>query len=302
MPDPLVITHSDIHNFLQCRRKWGWDFINDYRKSETVFGALACGSRVHASLEHYYKGLGDARDEHERLFRIDYAALEADPDCPPWGLDQMHKDIIMGRNAVAAHMDWLSDEGADDLYDIEAVEQVVEAPMLGGKVLLRGKVDVLFRRRDNGFLVINDLKTDGGMLGLREMLERSWQHHVYLIALRESRPTEFVQEAYYTIIKKVMNPKRVKTGMVERHKVPGTSKMATNKKAQLEVILSRMLDTVGVLSTPGSEAHAYPSPSSNCRFCDYRLPCEVADESTQAAGEMLDRLYIKGGRHARYTP
>jgi len=299
MTDALIITHSDIASYMQCRRKWAWDFVFDYRKPEVSFGALACGSRVHKSIEHYYRDGGDPMAEHERLFRHDHDILEADPDCPPWGLDQMYKDAIMGRNAVAAHQEWLSTEGADANYSVEAVEQMIEVPLLDGRVLLRGKVDVLFRRLDNGFLVINDLKTDGGMYGLREQLERSWQHHCYLIILKLLRPDEFVQEAYYTILKKVMAPKRVKTGMVERIRVPGTSRMAENKLAQLEVVLAEMLAAREAVIT---QPHAtFPEPSQNCRFCEYRQPCEIADESLPAAVAMLDSQYIRGGRHARYA-
>lgn len=299
MTDALVITHSDIASYMQCRRKWAWDFVFDYRKPEVSFGALACGSRVHKAIEHYYAHGGDPMVEHERLFRHDHDILEADPDSPPWGLDQMYKDAIMGRNAVAAHQEWLATEGADSEYDVVAVEQMIEAPMLDGRVLLRGKVDVLFRRLDNGFLVINDLKTDGGMYGLVEQLERSWQHSIYLIILKLLHPEQFVQEAYYTILKKVMAPKRVKTGMVERIRVPGTSRMADSKMRQLEVVLTEMLAARDAVLTNFDAA--YPQPSGNCRFCDFKLPCPVADESAGAAVAMLDSQYIRGGRHARYA-
>ncbi len=300
MTEPLVITHSDIAAYMKCRRAWVYDFVMDYRKPEVLFGALACGTRIHKALEHYYKTNGDPVAEHERLFRRDHDILEADPDCPPWGMDQLYEDCIFGRNAVAAHQDWLETTGADANYSVEAVEQMIEAPMLDGKIMLRGKVDVLFRRLDNGFLVLNDWKSDGGMLGLIEQLERSWQHACYLITLRLLHPDEFVQEAHYTILKKVKNPKRVKTPMVERIRVPGTSRMADNKMRQLEVVLEEMLAAVDTLLIPGNEHHAYPQPSPSCRFCDFKHVCTVAEESTEAAVAMLDAQFVKGGRHARY--
>lgn len=298
MTDPLVVTHSDIATYLQCRRRWAWDFVFDYRKAEVSWGALACGTRVHKSLEHFYRTGGDAVAEHERLFRHDHDILEADPDAPPWALDQMYEDVIVGRNAVSAYMDWLSDEGADDEYTVEDVEQVIEVPMLDGRVLLRCKADIIFRRKDNGFLALNDFKTDGGMYGLREQLERSWQHSTYLIALRLKRPEEFVQEAYYTILKKVKNPKRVKSPMVERWRVPGTSRNAANKQAQLEVILSEMLLARDAVLE--NYAAAFPAPTQSCRYCEFKQPCEIADESPAASVEMLNANYIRGGRHARY--
>src|SRR5690606_40430293 len=51
-----IFTHSDISNFLTCRRKWYYDYVLDYRPPEPLTGPLALGSRVHAALEAYYKG------------------------------------------------------------------------------------------------------------------------------------------------------------------------------------------------------------------------------------------------------
>ncbi len=299
MPDGIVITHSDIKEFLMCRRRWYWSYVQDFKKPEHCYGALALGTRVHASLEHYYKGEGDPLDAHEALFRADLATLEDDPATPGWALDQLYKDVIIGRNCVTAHQQWLEDEGADDAFTVEGVEQTVTAPILGGRVTILGKVDVLFRRKDNNFLAINDLKTDGARPGLREQLERSWQHHVYLIALRLSRPEEVVGEAYYTVIRKLERLSRAKNPVVMRHRVPGTSRMAESKLAQLEVICAEMLRAMSHIETDGMK-HAFPSPNHECQWCDFRQPCEVVDESVEAARAMLDREFIRGGRHARY--
>lgn len=296
---PVVITHSDIKNFLLCRRRWYWDYVQDWRKPESTVGALALGTRVHAALEHYYKGLGDPLARHEELFRADLEAAE-EADAPPWALDQLYKDVIVGRNCVSGHQQWLEDTGADEIFDIVGAEMTVTAPILGGRVQILGKVDVLFRRRDNGFLVVNDLKTDGGRPGVREQLERSWQHHIYLIALRLTDPTAIVGEAYYTIIRKLARPSRSTSPIVERHRVPGTTRMADTKLKQLEVICSEMLRTMANIETDGMN-HAFPSPNHECQWCPFKQPCEVVDESVEAARAMLDREYIRGGRHGRYS-
>jgi hypothetical protein len=298
MPDPIVITHTDLKNFLLCRRRWFFDYVLDYRLPEKVVGALALGSRVHAGLEHYYKGLGDPLERHEELFRADLAALEA-ADTPPWDIEQLYKDVIVGRNCVAAHQEWLATEGADAGYTIEGVEQTVTAPILDGRVTIVGKVDVLFRRVDSGFLVVNDLKTDGGRPGSREQLERSWQHHIYLIALRLSHPDQFIAEAHYTVIRKLARPSRAKGALVERFRVPGTTRMADTKLRQLEVICTEMLRTMESIQAEGMD-HAFPSPNHECQWCPYKQPCEVLDESSDAAQAMLDREFVRGGRHGRY--
>jgi hypothetical protein len=265
-------------------------------------GPLALGNRVHAAIEYFYRGEGSAVTEHERLSKIDLAKLEADPDVKPWEMDTFYSDVIMGRNCVRLHEEWLAATGADDNYSIEGVEHLIEAPLLDGAVTIRGKADVLFRRRDNGFIVVDDLKTDGGWGGgVREQLERSWQHHVYLIALRLSGAFagEVIEGAEYTVIRKVKNPARSSTPLVQRYRVPATTRVADNKLKQLEVIVAQMLKAMDQIEDEGV-AYAYPVPSQQCQWCDFKQPCELMDESAAAARSMLDANYIRGGRHGRY--
>ena len=296
---PIVITHSDIAAFLRCRRQWNWSYVSDFRLPERYDGARALGTRVHSALEWYYAGHGDPIAKHQELFLADLEAAD-DADAPSWVIDQLNKDCIIGRNCVTGHQEWLADTGADDPYDIVGAEQEVSAEILGGRVLLKGKVDVLFRERATGFLVVNDFKTDGGRPGTREQLERSWQHHCYLIALRLSHPEDHVTSAHYTVMRKIARVASLKSPLVQRWRVPGTTRMADNKLEQLEQLCGDMLDTMEQIEATGASA-AYPSPNHECQWCDFRQPCEVTDESTEAARAMLDREFIRGGRHGRYA-
>ncbi len=194
---PVVVTHSELNMFLSCRRKWAWYFVHDRQKPERHHGPLALGSRVHAAIEEYYKDGSDPIAAHERLAAEAVARAEADGER---FIDTLYEDIIVGRNCVIAHQQWLEDTGADSNYDVEMVEEKLEAPILGGRVLLRGKVDVMFRERDSGALFISDLKTSGNWWGgQRELLERSYQHHVYLALTQLVHPeTEFIGGALYT--------------------------------------------------------------------------------------------------------
>lgn len=296
----IVITHSDIQTYLTCRRAWYWGYVSDFKKPEKLVGNLALGTRVHAAIEHYYRTGDDPVPVHDAIAKVDLETMEMN-DAPGWDIEQMYKDMIVGRNCVVAHQEWLADTGADDPYEVEAVEQTVEAPILGGRVLLRGKVDKLFRRKDDGGLVIDDTKTDASWSGnLRERLERSYQHWAYLIALRLADPETHVSGAQYTVIKKVARLSRATTPVVKRFRVPGTTRMADTKLKQVETICEEMLRTMALIESDGTR-HAYPTPSAACNWCDFKHPCEIMDESTEAARAMLDREYIRGGRHGRYV-
>lgn len=294
---PLFISYSDIDNFLTCRRLWRWDFVDDIRKPESLTNALATGHRVHAGIEHYYRTGNDPTVEHDRLARLALTELE-DAEAPPWEIDKLMESMIVGRNCCKLHHEWLAETGADDEYDVVDVEQVVEAPILDGRVILRGKVDKLFRRKDNGMLVVDDTKTEGSWGGgTRVMMERSYQHWCYLIALRLSRPDEMVGAAQYTVIRKVKKiPSTPTTPLVSRFRVPGTTRSTAFKLRQIEAVCGEMLSAI-----PDGDL-CYPSPGRACTWCDYRHPCELMDEMPAAAVEMLDRDFSRGGKHARYDP
>lgn len=157
MTQPIIITHSDLSMFLMCRRRWGWSYVQDFQKPESLVGPLALGSRVHASIEEHYRDGTDPVAVHAELARAAVDEAEA-AGLPPWTLDQLYEDIIVGRNCVVAHQDWLEKTGEDSMYEVYAVEDTIEAPILGGRVVLRGKTDVIFRHIEDGRLYVNDLK------------------------------------------------------------------------------------------------------------------------------------------------
>ncbi len=298
---PIVITHSDISMFLSCKRRWGWSYVHDFQKPEGLTGPLALGKRVHESIEQYYRDGKDPVEVHAELARRDVATMEADPTKKPWDLDQLYDDLIIGRNCIVAHQEWLAETGEDSMYEVYAVEETIEAPILDGRVVLRGKSDVQFTHITDGGLWSNDLKTSGAWAGgARELLERSYQHHVYLRIMRALHPDgPHIAGAIYTVMKKVKSPARASGPLVERFRVPGVLRAAKAKEAQIDRICAEMLNAIEEADTAGSSV-LYPSPGMHCRYCEFKQPCEIADESAVSVRSMLDAEFTRGSRHARY--
>ena len=216
-----------------------------------------------------------------------------------WELDQLYEDIIIGRNCVTAYLDWLTETGADAPFEVVAVEHQSEAPLLDGRVLLRGKVDTLFRSLGDGSLVIHDLKTSANWQGgQREILERSYQHHCYIITEAHANPEAFISAAYYTVVKKIVNLGKLGKAPVERFRVPGTTRQAPIKRRQIEAICHEML--MAMVGAEASDDVLYPSPQQACRWCEYAVPCELVDDNLGAAAAYLDIHFTVGGKHARY--
>lgn len=300
MTEPLVITHSDIANFLSCRRRFDWSFNHDVRAPESLVGYFALGGRVHRAIEAFHNG-EDAVAFHEHIAMLDLAELESSSPAP-WDLDQMYEDIIVGRNCVLAFLNWVATEAPYEGYVIHDVEKVIEAPILGGAVLLRGKADLVLEREIDGTLFVDDLKTSNRFrAGLRENFERSYQHVVYMSILRLINPERFVGGAWYTVIFKAKNMARMTSPPVERWAVPATTRTAVRKLGQIEAICMEIL-RMRRITLGGDFAHpaAYPTPQDSCRWCEFRQPCELVEDSPDAAADMLDERFEKGHKHRRY--
>lgn len=306
MPDidsPVIITHSDLSKFLTCRRQWYYDYVLDFRPPEKLTGHLALGSRVHAALEAYYSGeTDDPVAWIDAKGKEDLAALDYDDNVKPWDYDDMYSDMIVGRNCLKLYMEWLVETGADDNYRTVSVEEKVEVPILDGRAILRGKVDLLKEDTTSGLMCADDFKTTsdwGG--GLREQLERSYQHWCYLIGLQHCYPDRNVECSQYTVLRKVKKIPAVppkNSPLVSRFTVPATRRAIGAKKAQIERIALEML----ALRDKEDSAVFYPSPGRHCMWCDYKSPCDIADESSPETVLALlgNGRYVSGTRYDRY--
>lgn len=298
MTDPIVITHSDLSAFLRCRRSWAWSYIEDVKKPERPIGAAALGKRVHKALEQMYLTGRDPVEVHDEIAKADVVALETE-DAPVWEIDQLYTEMIIGRNCCISYRQWLEDEGIMSEFEVKDVERMLEAPILDGRVLLRGKVDIRLVSLNDGMLYTDDWKTTGAQGSVREMFERSYQSPTYHVLSSLTDPEFIPGGSYFTVIRKTKNLARVTRPMVERFRVPATRRVIDTKRRQIEMICTEMLDVIERYKRLGPEV-AYPSPMESCRWCDYKQPCELADESMDAANALLGSEYQRGGRHERY--
>jgi PD-(D/E)XK nuclease superfamily len=300
--DPIRISHSDIAQWLRCRRLFDWQYRKEFMTDERLWGPRACGFRVHLALEAFHKTGETPADIHQRLAAIDEAALVAQ-GAPGWALDELYSDIVVGRNCCIAYYDWLGSEGPYDGYLIEP-EVTLEAPILGGRAILIGKVDLKLTRASDGWIAVDDFKTASvsSRTNVMANLEKSYQHYVYQLLMALNFPGTVISEALYTVIWKMKNPARASYPLVERIRVPGLASALPIKKAQIEEIVSDMLEFLNRHGSSDLDPRAYPTPADSCRWCDMRLPCGLADENPAGAVALLTTEYRHGPRHARYAP
>ena len=302
MTDPIRISHSDIAQWLRCRRLFDWQYRLEFMTEEKLWGPRACGFRVHAALEAFHKTGEHPVDVHQRLGERDVAIVTA-MGAPGWAIDELYSDMVIGRNCCSAYYDWTVDEGPYDGYDIEP-EVTLEAPILGGRVILIGKVDLKLTRRSDGWIAVDDFKTASASSRTNIManLEKSYQHYVYQVLMALNFPETVIGEALYTVIWKMKNPTRSSFPLVERIRVPGLASSLPIKKLQIEEIVCDMLEFSQRAGAQALDPSAYPTPADSCRWCDMRHPCGLADENPAGAVSLLMTEYRHGPRHARYLP
>jgi len=154
---PLVLTHSDIQNFLRCRRLFKFSVVDDWSLPEPDTSALSLGTRVHAAVELFHRDGLDPVDAHTAMAQDARARTE---NAPQFIKDQLEVDILVGTNCAMAYRRWLFNEDPYKNWEIIGIERAVETPMLGGKVILRGKIDLLLKGTgpNDGQIMLDDLK------------------------------------------------------------------------------------------------------------------------------------------------
>lgn len=165
----LVITQSMVSGFVECPRETYYGIVLGLRP-RIEKKPLTRGTWVHALLEERGKG-GDWRVKHEEL--LEKARLE-----------QFEEEVdALGQECynILLSYEWVHrNEGLIPI----AVELTVERPMFGGKVLYRGRIDIIWID-ESGDVWLGDHKTHATLPDWRYR-ELAFQHYSYLWAVAKS--------------------------------------------------------------------------------------------------------------------
>lgn len=167
--DKLVITQSMVSGFVECPRETYYGIILGLRP-RLESKPLTRGTWVHALLEERGKG-GDWRKVHQDLItKAEQTTFEEETA----GLAEECYNIMLS-------YEWVHKN--ETLTPI-AVELTVERPMFGGKVLYRGRIDIIWIDAD-GNVWLGDHKTHKDLPDWRYR-ELAFQHYSYLWAVAQA--------------------------------------------------------------------------------------------------------------------
>jgi hypothetical protein len=165
----LVITQSMVSGFVECPRETYYGIVLGLRP-RIEKKPLTRGTWVHALLEERANG-GDWRKLHEELtLKAEQTTFEEETA----GLAQECYNILLSYEY--AHR--------NEVLIPVAVELTVERPMFKGKVLYRGRIDIIWID-ENGDVWLGDHKTHATLPEWRYR-ELAFQHYSYLWAVQTS--------------------------------------------------------------------------------------------------------------------
>jgi len=165
----LVITQSMVTSFVKCPRETYYGIVLGLRP-RLAKKPLTRGTWVHALLEERGRG-GDWRKKHQEL--LEEARLEQ--------FEEEVESLARECYNIVLSYDWVH---RNEVLIPVAVELTVERPMFNGKVLYRGRIDIIWIDEE-GDVWLGDHKTHAQLPEWRYR-ELAFQHYSYLWAVARS--------------------------------------------------------------------------------------------------------------------
>lgn len=286
MTEPRRFTNSEVRTFKRCRRKW---YLSQVRRlypiKDEVTGAAATGTRLHSTLEDIYNGV----TVDDALARL---AAEAEADCElyPMEAPQIRKDAELVRVMVEGFVEFMSDEGEDEDYEILGVEQIVEVdhPTLPG-VRLLGKLDQLVYKISTGEVMFRDWKSVGDFSRVRLLVnDEQLKHYMLLLRLAvaqelmELRDGQQARGGIYAMLKKSKRTARAKPPFYRLETIRHNDTAIYNYFDRLTQEIQDILDVEGAIEAGGDHTTiAYPNPTRDCSWdCPYATVCPMFDDGS----------------------
>lgn len=320
------VSNSELQTFKRCRRKW---WLAWYRRlmlqTEDFTSVRATGTRVHRALAYWYVPDGekrvDPRDALERVIVDDWtkvARLARERHTSDEQLGELAVEFAQATNLeramVEGYVQWLEETGADAELRITAsetplvVDQVVD---MGSayhheqrEIQFIGLLDVRATRVTDKVNLFVDHKTVGDLNAPVVTLPQNEQmlhyHLMEFLSLDDSDVR--CDGALYNMLRRVKRSAKAKPPFYDRIEV-------RHNRFELESYRHRALAAtreilIAVDRLDRGDDHldvVYPTPNPTCRWdCDFFAVCNMLDDGSRGANDMLNALYRTTNPLERY--
>lgn len=288
---PVRISNSEIQTFKDCRRRWWLTYYRRLKpKMQTFTGPLALGSRIHEALDQYYSSNMEANllEIHATLVKDDMKLLtDAGRDST-----EMETEAELGRVMLEGYLEWVELEGIDAEIEMISTEEVIERPMLDGRVTLQGKIDMRVRRKIDGARMLRDFKTVGGSFAEFGSIAHMNEQVLTYMLLEEAQNQDGERSdgAIFTMLRKVKRGAYAKPPFYDQIEVRHNKFALRSFYQRLEGTLEDMMRVRDGLDA--GESHlkmAYPKPSRECKWkCQFFAICPLIDDGSAAEAAISD--------------
>lgn len=291
--EPVRISNSEIQTFKDCRRRWWFTYYRRLRpKVEEFTGALALGSRIHEALDRYYSTGQDLLEAHADLVKEDMKKMnEAYRDT-----STLETEAELGRVMLEGYLEWVELNGIDAELEKISTEEVIERPMMDGRVILQGKIDMRVRRKIDGVRMFRDFKTVGGSFAdFGSQAQMNEQILTYMtLEEAQNQDGERSEGGIFTMLRKVKRGAYAKPPFYEQIEVRHNKFALRSFYERLEGTLTDILRVKDSLDS--GESHykvAYPRPTRDCKWkCQFFAICPLVDDGSAAEAAISDAFVV----------
>jgi hypothetical protein len=317
------VSNSELQTWKRCRRKW---WLAWYRRlalrTETFVGVRAVGDRVHRALERWYVPEGrprvDPRDALERVIVDDWTRvveLAHERGVDDERLAGLAKEFAASTNLeramVEGYVQWLDETGADAELRVLSSETPLAASVgdvdVRGEthpVTLIGKLDVRVKRVTDDVNLFIDHKTVGDLRTPAVTLPQNEQmlHYMLLEWLQSDDAEARCDGALYNMLKRSQRTSRATPPFYDRVEVRHNPYELASYRRRLLGTSRDVLNTIDALERGVEPLEVvYPSPRGECRWdCDFFAVCNLLDDGSAGAQDMIDVLYHEVDPRDRY--
>lgn len=299
----IPVSNSEVEKFKSCRRLWWLTHYLGLGREQSKIGPLPLGTRVHLALEGLYRDGRDPVEVYQEHLEEDRILFnDSDESTNDDAVKKFNSEGELGRIMVEGYMDWLEDTHADSLIEVIDTEKEVRYPLFDGKIILRGKVDMRVRDRNDGARLALDHKTAVSFNVYHNNAHMSEQLMTYTL-LEKLQGVEFspVEGGIYNLLKKVRRTAKATPPFYERIVVRFNDKTLESFWTRLHGTLRDMLRVREELDRGVDHRYvAYPSPTKDCSWkCPFFSACYMFDDGSSIEGWISNNAQ-KIDPYARY--
>lgn len=254
--EPMIISMSELRDFLRCRVKWAGRHLIRLEPIERPVN-LAIGTVGHVILERYY-GLKPEKRTVKAMTRI---ARKVVRDTSIEQLSTENRELLEAM--TIGYAAWSRERDREDGVGVCMPELWFDHPLdEDGTIRVRGKID-------NPFVVTNAKRTMAFMDHKfksqikQDFLEMNLQMNGYAWALRQSFPKIKTFRGFYQTLRKQLPTSRVRSELFHREPI----------ERDADEVDQWVLDTRRAVMDM-VDAAIYPSPADDCSWsCDLKNAC-----------------------------